>query len=61
VTDAHLVPALITELGEQASWRYVELFTANIRNPEHAPRLCSHVSEGLDRRGSRSASQWVPA
>jgi len=28
-----LVPALIADLGEQASWRYVEFFTANIRNP----------------------------
>ena len=30
--DRHLVPALIADLGEQASWRYVEFFTANIRN-----------------------------
>jgi site-specific recombinase XerD len=27
------VPALIAELGKQAAWRYVEFFTANIRNP----------------------------
>jgi site-specific recombinase XerD len=26
------VPALIADLGEQASWRYVEFFTANINN-----------------------------
>ena len=32
-TDPHLVPALIADLGERASWRYVEFFTANIRNP----------------------------
>ena len=32
-TDTHLVPALIADLGEPASWRYVEFFTANIRNP----------------------------
>ena len=33
-TDRHLlVPALIADLGEPASWRYVEFFTANIRNP----------------------------
>lgn len=31
--DTHVVPALIAELGEQAAWRYVEFFTANIRNP----------------------------
>src|ERR1700677_4649747 len=29
----HLVPALIAAAGEQAGWRYVEFFTANIRNP----------------------------
>ena len=33
LTDAHLVPALIADLGEPAAWRYVEFFTANIRNP----------------------------
>jgi site-specific recombinase XerD len=32
-TDTHLVPALIAEAGEQAGWRYVEFFAANIRNP----------------------------
>ena len=28
-----VVPALITEAGEQASCRYAEFFSANIRNP----------------------------
>jgi len=28
-----VVPALIASSGDQASWRYVEFFTANIRNP----------------------------
>jgi hypothetical protein len=27
------VSALIADLGEPAAWRYVEFFTANIRNP----------------------------
>ena len=27
------MPAVIAQAGEQASWRYVEFFTANIRNP----------------------------
>ena len=27
-----VVPALIADAGEQASWRYIEFFTANIRN-----------------------------
>jgi site-specific recombinase XerD len=31
--DGHLVPALIAAAGDQASWRYVDFFTANIRNP----------------------------
>jgi site-specific recombinase XerD len=28
-----IVPAAIAAEGEQASWRYIEFFTANIRNP----------------------------
>ena len=31
--DGHLVPALIADAGESAAWRYIEFFTANIRNP----------------------------
>jgi site-specific recombinase XerD len=31
--DNYIVPALIADLGDQAGWRYVEFFTANIRNP----------------------------
>ncbi len=27
------MPALIVDLGDEAAWRYVEFFTANIRNP----------------------------
>jgi site-specific recombinase XerD len=30
---ATLVPALIADAGDAAGWRYVEFFTANIRNP----------------------------
>jgi hypothetical protein len=26
------VPTLIADLGDEAAWRYVEFFTANIRN-----------------------------
>ncbi len=33
VSGSLLVPVLIADLGEQAAWRYVEFFTANIRNP----------------------------
>ena len=28
-----VVPALVADLGDEAAWRYVEFFTANIRNP----------------------------
>ena len=30
--DTHLVPALVADAGDQAAWRYLEFFTANIRN-----------------------------
>jgi site-specific recombinase XerD len=30
---AHVVPALVADLGDEAAWRYVEFFTANISNP----------------------------
>jgi site-specific recombinase XerD len=33
LTDTYIVLALIADLGDQAAWRYVEFFTANIRNP----------------------------
>ena len=29
----NVVPTLIADLGEEAAWRHVEFFTANIRNP----------------------------
>lgn len=31
--DGQLVPALITDQGDSAAWRYIEFFAANIRNP----------------------------
>jgi hypothetical protein len=31
-----VVPALIADIGDDASWRYVEFFTANIRNHTRA-------------------------
>jgi Phage integrase, N-terminal SAM-like domain len=37
------VPALIADLGDEAAWRYVEFFTANIRNP-HTRRAYSRAS-----------------
>src|SRR6266478_1164107 len=35
--DTYIVPALIADLGDQAGWRYVEFFTANINN-DHTRR-----------------------
>jgi hypothetical protein len=32
-SPADLVPALIAGTGEGAAWRYIDLFTSNIRNP----------------------------
>src|SRR5215813_11791401 len=29
----NVVPALVADIGDEAAWRYVEFFTANIRNP----------------------------
>ena len=49
-----LVPALIAELGDQAGWRYVEFFTANIRNPHTRrayARACSQFFAWCEQRG----------
>jgi site-specific recombinase XerD len=43
VIDTHLVPALIADAGDAAGWRYVEFFTANIRNP-HTRRAYARAS-----------------
>jgi hypothetical protein len=32
-SPAAVVPLLVAASGDTASWRYVEFFTANIRNP----------------------------
>ena len=53
-SDGHLVPALMADLGEQASWRYVEFFTANIRNPNTRrayARACGSFFHWCDMRG----------
>lgn len=53
-TDIHLVPALIADAGERASWRYVEFFTANIRNPNTRrayARACTSFLAWCDGRG----------
>src|SRR3954471_20817308 len=52
--DTYIVPALIAERGDQASWRYVEFFTANINN-DHTRRAymraCSRFFAWCENRG----------
>ena len=53
-TDTYIVPALIADAGEQAGWRYVEFFTANIRNPHTRrayARACSRFFAWCEDRG----------
>jgi len=49
-----IVPVLIASTGDQASWRYVEFFTANIRNPNTRrayARACSRFFGWCGERG----------
>jgi hypothetical protein len=49
-----LVPALIAAAGDAAGWRYVEFFTANIRNPNTRrayARACARFFAWCDGRG----------
>ncbi len=64
---AHVVPALVADAGEQAGWRYVEFFTANIRNPNTRrayARACSRFFAWCEDRGLTLAasgrSTWPP-
>ena len=52
--DNHVVPVLVADMGEQASWRYVEFFTANIRNPNTRrayARACARFFAWCEDRG----------
>jgi site-specific recombinase XerD len=55
LTDgSHLVPALIANAGEPAAWRYIEFFTANIRNPNTRrayARACGQFFAWCEDRG----------
>jgi hypothetical protein len=65
------VPALIAGAGEQAGWRYVEFFTANINNPHTRrayARACARFFAWCERRGltlttirSFDVAAWVNA
>jgi site-specific recombinase XerD len=49
-----VVPALIADLGDAAGWRYVEFFTANIRNPHTRrayARACARFFAWCEDRG----------
>jgi Phage integrase, N-terminal SAM-like domain len=49
-----LVPALIADAGEPAAWRYIEFFTANIRNPNTRrayARACNQFFAWCEDRG----------
>jgi site-specific recombinase XerD len=52
--DGKLIPTLIADAGEQAAWRYVDFFTANIRNPNTRrayARACVRFFAWCDDRG----------
>ena len=53
------MPALIADLGDAAAWRYVEFFTANIRNPHTRrayARACSRFFAWCEDRGLTPAA-----
>lgn len=55
-TDSHMIPALVADAGEQAAWRYIDFFTANIRNPNTRrayARACHTFFAWCEQRGLR--------
>jgi hypothetical protein len=55
----NVVPALIADLGDEAAWRYVEFFTANIRNPHTRrayARACARFFAWCEQRGLTPAA-----
>ena len=51
---AHLIPTLIAAAGDDASWRYVDFFTSNIRNVNTRrayARACSSFLTWCEERG----------
>jgi len=52
--DGELIPSVIAAAGETAAWRYIDFFTANIRNPNTRrayARACSQFFAWCDERG----------
>ena len=55
----NVVPAIIADLGDEAAWRYVEFFTANIRNPNTRRayvRACNRFFAWCEDRGLEPAA-----
>jgi site-specific recombinase XerD len=51
---AHLIPNLISAAGDDASWRYIDFFTSNIRNPNTRrayARACHQFFAWAEERG----------
>jgi site-specific recombinase XerD len=49
-----MIPTLIADAGDQASWRYIDFFTSNIRNPNTRrayARACGAFLAWADERG----------
>ena len=58
-SPAELVPALIADAGANATWRYIDFFTANIRNPNTRrayARACATFFAWCDERGRTLAT-----
>jgi len=54
LSSCAVVPVLVASIGDQASWRDVEFFTANIRNPNTRrayARACSRFFAWCEERG----------
>jgi site-specific recombinase XerD len=52
--EVALIPALVANAGESASWRYVDFFTSNIRNPNTRraySRACQTFFAWCEERG----------
>jgi site-specific recombinase XerD len=52
--DTYIVPSLLADAGEEAGWRYVEFFTANINNPHTRrayARACARFFAWCEQRG----------
>ena len=56
---AYAMPSLIAAAGDQASWRYIDFFTANIRNPNTRRayiRACETFLAWCEQRGRTLAT-----